>query len=409
MKKVFLICSLLSIFATLPLHSQQSQANVPTDLPDVSVIGNFIGIQSKSSKTFSIQEIELAFQHYLYPSIKTDIFLGLHKDEKGKTELDIEEAYLSFSNLIEILHPNTMSNFGVGAILGKKLINVGKYNPLHPEQVSFVGRPIAIQQFFGGEEGLAGEGASLSYLLPLPFFSQLEVGYWGVSMHQHDDHLNTVSSLQSALGAHNEDDHDIDDHDDDDHDDDTHTTAHSDHENMHGSTMEDAHSTGINYKNSITNARLWNSFELSDSQELELGINMVYGNIGSKNDLEKQEVAGFDLTYTKDFGLGKKLKLQTEFYTAKYGEEDHKRHNQSGGYASAFYSINSYYNTGIRYGFLSKHEDEDHRKTQLSLMLTRQLTETSKFRLQYNTGKEIEKAFIAQFIFGIGPHAHVLQ
>mgnify|MGYP004176378397 CR=1 FL=1 len=33
----------------------------------------------------------------------------------------------------------------------------------------------------------------------------------------------------------------------------------------------------------------------------------------------------------------------------------------------------------------------------------------SKFRLQYNSGENVENTIYAQFIFGMGPHSHVLN
>ena len=80
------------------------------------------------------------------------------------------------SDITSILLPNSDLNLGLGATVGKKLIGIGKVNPTHPEQWQFVDRPIAIQQFFGADHGLSAEGAQASYLLPVEFFSQVELG-----------------------------------------------------------------------------------------------------------------------------------------------------------------------------------------------------------------------------------------
>ena len=51
----------------------------------------------------------------------------------------------------------------------------------------FVDRPILNQIFLGEGHGLSAEGVQFSALLPLPFFSQIEWGYWTASGHGHDD------------------------------------------------------------------------------------------------------------------------------------------------------------------------------------------------------------------------------
>ena len=166
--------------------SAQQQGKA-TDLPMFSVIGNFVGSHNEVEKNFDVQELEFAFQHYLYPSVKADIFAALHKEESGERVFELEEGYVTFSDFFGVLFSDYDSNLGIGAIVGKKLINIGKANQLHFDTRKFVDRPLAIQQFFDGSEGLSGEGATFSYLLPLPFFSQLEIGGWTVDEHAHEE------------------------------------------------------------------------------------------------------------------------------------------------------------------------------------------------------------------------------
>ena len=189
----------------------------------------------------------------------------------------------------------------------------------------------------------------------MPFFSQIEWGYWTASAHE-----------------------------------------------------ETGEAHGVEYENRITNTRLWNSFEVSKSQELELGLNYLQGNPSASSKDDKQTVMGIDVTFNQELA-GQLLKLQAETFQAEYGEEGEAAAKQNGSYVSATYDLTNEYQTGIRYDQLGKHGDEGAEITQLAYMLTRQLTETSKFRLQYNTGESIENTIVAQFIFGMGPHSHVLQ
>jgi hypothetical protein len=338
-----------------------AQSMAPTDLPNFSVIGNFLGSYTEHAKSFDVKEIEISYQHYLYPSVKADVFTAFHKEGSGDVAFGLEEAFLTFSDVIGIIAPNINSNLGLGALVGKKRLGFGKLNSLHPEQWLYVDRPLATQSLLGGAEGLVGEGAQLNYLLPLPFFSQIEAGLWTVSAgHEHEE-------------------------------DDSH-----------------AH-TGIEYENRVFNSRLWNGFELSQSQELEFGLNYMISNVTADESGDKIDVAGLDLTYNLELPADRKFLLKAEAYQAIYGDEGHERETQRGGFILGNLTLNKTYNAGVRYSLLGKHGDEGEADSQLSLMLTRQLTETSKFRLQYSINEHSDDMVAAQIIFGIGPHSHVLQ
>ncbi|MEK9657227.1 MAG: hypothetical protein VW378_02500 [bacterium] len=361
MKKLLTYLLICLYALSITSYAQQKKA---TDLPNISVIGSFLGTHTDEKDDFSVNEIELSFQHMLYPSVKADIFMALHKEGDNKLELALEEAYVTFIDLAGVIAPNMASNLGIGAILGKKMVNFGKLNPLHPEQRKFIDRPLATQQVLGGHESLSGEGAQLAYLLPLPFFSQIELGYWKVAKHEEEESSQT----------------------------------------------EEAH--GVEYEKELLNTRLWNSMAISEQQEIELGLSFLLGNASAESKKEQQELIGLDLSYTHELGVNQKLSLQGEYYNALYGEEDEPnegRKRQIGGFVSAFYSFNASYEAGLRYGTLGKHGDEGQSKTQWSLIAVKQLTDTSKFRLQYNTGDQVEDTAYLQFIFGMGPHSHVLQ
>ena len=356
--KVFLLCILFMVQTNL-VSAQEKKV---TDLPNISVIGSFDASSTKDKKEFNVTELEFAFQHYLYPSVKADIFLGLHKNDKGKRELELEEGYVTFTDVSTLILPNQAS-LGVGMIVGKKLIGIGKINPTHKEQWFFIDKPLAHKTFFGSGHGLSAEGAQFQYLLPLPFFSQASVGYW---------------------------------------------TAQSE---AHG---EEAHE-GIEYKNRILNARSWNSFALSQSQELELGLNYLLGNASSSTKDEQPEVLGLDLTFTQQISANQSLTIAGEFFETQYAEEAHEgeeeesgRKKQTGGFLSAWYKLNQDYQFGARYATLGKHGDEGSDNHAWSYMVTKQLTDTSKFKLQLNTGSD-EDTMLASFIFGMGPHSHVLN
>ena len=266
----------------------------------------------------------------------------------------MEEAYVEFSDVVSLLTMEE-SAYGLSAIVGKKQLGIGKINPLHPEQWDFVDRSVTTQQFFGEDHALAADGLQVMGLLPVSFFSQLELGYWKAEAH-------------SATATH----------------------------------------SSVEYENRILTGRLWNSFALSDEQELQVGINYLLGNASGDTD-DQQEVMVYDVTYSQDLGKNQSYTLLAEIYDAKYGDHGQPREKQNGYFVSGVYQFDAYYDAGVRYAHLGTHGTGGNELSQYSFMLTRQLTDTSKFRVQYNTGTNVEDTILAQFIFGMGPHSHVLQ
>ncbi len=348
---------MLALLMTGGIQAQKQKS--VTDLPDISVIGNFTATRTDSATNFDVKELEFAFQQYLYPSVKADIFTALHKESSGERNFELEEAYLTFSDLIGVIMPNTKKNTGIGAIVGKKFLNVGKMNAKHPEQWEFTDRPLVLKQFLGESENLSAEGGLVMALLPLPFFSQVELGYW------------TASSHAEEAGE------------------------------------EEAHS-GIEYENRLLTGRLWNSFSLSNSKEVELGLSYLLGNATADNSDDKPNVMGVDLSYTQDFSKNKMLTLRSELLQAKYAESGEAKATQSGAFLSGLYKFSPHYQAGIRMGTLGKHGDEGNVKTQWAAVLTRKLTETARVSFQYSTGSNVEDQLTVQMFFGMGPHSHVL-
>lgn len=348
-KCIFYIVGLLVVQQTL--FAQDASKKV-TDNPNISIIGNFNAEMPQNGKsTFQVEEMEFSFQHYLYPSVKADVFVALHKED-GETHMELEEGFVTFTDLVGVLAPNSKWNPGIGAIIGKKRTGIGKVNPLHPEQLPYIDRPLPLLTFFG-DEGLSNEGGQVNVLLPLPFFSQLEVGYWGAEASEESD--------------------------------------------------------SIPYTSSYVTARLWNSFEFSNQKELEFGISGLSGNPDASSDKDKQSLYGFDVTYTVPFTATKWVKTQFEAYQSNYGIDGSDRNKQTGGYLNIQYTPNKYYYLGTRFDYLGDYGSDDSQNSQWAIYAAKQLTDTAKFRLQYNLADKGGNTALAQFIFGMGPHSHVLQ
>lgn len=367
---VGMACFVLTLFFTVNIFSQEKKT--VRDIPDISLLGNLLWTSEKKegksdrSVNFSVEELEIAIQGYLYPSVKGDVFLALHK-ENGETILEIEEAYISFYDIFSTFVPSLKGSIGLGGFVGKKLLAVGKINTIHAGHGYWVERPHVLQHFFGEEHGLSGEGGGLTYLLPLPIFSQIEVGYWNASGSSH---------------AHAHESEDIADEESEEH-------------------------GGLFYKGRLFNARLWNSFSLSEDKEFEFGFSYVLGNASASLSDDRTRMLGGDFLYTHDISHNSVFKVGSEWYSALYSDKPgESRSYQKGAIFNMEFLLNNRYQLGAQFSFLGKHGDEGASTTRYSLIFGKQLTDTSKLRLQYNVDTS---KILLQFVFGMGPHSHVLQ
>lgn len=344
---------------------QEISKRPPTELPNFSLIGianaNF---QENAKRDMGINEIEFAYQSYLFPNVKADVFAAFHLEEDGSRAFELEESYVTFLDLFNVLAPQHNFSFldGTQAIVGRKFLNFGKVNALHAEQLEYSIRPAVLDRFLGGVEGhgLALEGISIARTLPFPFFAQLEVGVWDYT----------------------------DAHD------------HGDEEEAEEATPE----YGLN----IYTTRLWTSFAVSEKSELEFGSSAVLSGPDGNPD-DKVTTIGGDITYTYILAPRRKFLLQAELLQTEYhnhaAEVDEKL---TGGYIYTSLDLSRTWTGGLRYDgvegavALSGY-------SAFSVILRRQLTETSQFRFQYVSPKDGDTQFITQFVFGFGPHAHVLQ
>lgn len=163
-------------------------------LPDISLVGDIVNqssiIHEKFRNNFMIREFELAVQGYIHPKIRVDAFASAHaeighqevhnhEEEHNHSQshssdghihggLNFEEGYITF---LQIVGP-------LGGRLGRKYIEFGKFNPLHPEQWLYVDIPLVLQDNFG-RENLIGDGGNISLLFPAEtVVLKIEAGVW---------------------------------------------------------------------------------------------------------------------------------------------------------------------------------------------------------------------------------------
>ncbi len=359
------------------------------ELPEISAI---VDIQALSTDAESdpndnkirIKEIELGFQGYLNPSVRGDLIISVEQeylaDDTTETELDIEEAHISFLDL-----PG-----GLQAQVGRKLMGFGRLNPIHPHHWAFSDTPLALNNLFGDHPWL-DDGAELSYLIPNPgdLYLKVSVGIWnGKQLGHAHDHGD-------------EDDHDAEDHeehaDEDDHDDEY------DHEDDH-EAEEHGHDEVIDWDGSVFTGRAFADLPLTERLSAQLGYS-VAGDEG--NNL----LHGADLVVKYQWPKTyRNVKWHSEWF--RY-DRDEDGASPSGVFSLLQVSLDKYWSVGGRYDWTELLEDEEQDMWAGSGFLTYHLTHTTYVRGQYQYKEhedgEEENIFMAQMVWGIGPHSHRLS
>lgn len=125
--------------------------------PDISVIGNFVGVAGKNpmstEPSLSLSEVEVAFQAVVDAYARADFFVAVSPEGA-----EVEEGFITFTAL--------PANLLLKA--GKMRAQFGKLNTLHTHRLPSVDRALVTDNLLGGEEGLSDAGLSLAYLANNP-------------------------------------------------------------------------------------------------------------------------------------------------------------------------------------------------------------------------------------------------
>ena len=108
---------------------------------------------------FNLQQVELTYGANVDPYFRADAALVLTPEG-----IEIEEAYGTTLGL-----PGNLQ-FKVGQFF----TSFGRHNVSHPHGWDFADKPLVLGRMFGGD-GLRNPGAQLSWLTPLPWYSELIV------------------------------------------------------------------------------------------------------------------------------------------------------------------------------------------------------------------------------------------
>jgi len=355
--------------------------------PDISLVVDVKGILSDTEtnpldEKIMLEHAELALQGYLYPGIRADFIgaIGQHPEDGGDihTHTEIEEGYVSFLDL--------PANFQLQ--LGRKLLDFGRLNPIHSHHWAIPDTPLPLRRIFG-DHSWYDDGFQVSTLIPNPWdlYFKVQGGIWnGRSLdHEHNN-------------AHNEEH--------------SHEVA--------------AFKGPVDWDGHVFTGRASLDFFLSEDANLMAGYSFA-GDEGTESVLH-----GADLTLVYRWPMSyRKLRWQNEFFFGDFelpGEpllallhENHDEHGHVhignydadawGLYSLLQLTLTKYWETGVRYDWWDGDylDDEWGATAFLSYFFTHSMYLRPAYRYSELADGEDEHAFLLQFVWGLGPHAHRLE
>lgn len=348
--------------------------------PDISLVADVKGLLSDTDtnpldEKIMLEHAELAIQSYLWPGIRADFIgaIGQHPEDGGHihTHTEVEEGYVSFLDL--------PANFQLQ--VGRKLLDFGRLNPIHPHHWAIPDTPLPLRRLFG-DHSWYDDGFQVSTLIPNPWdvYFKVQGGVWnGRALGEAEDHEREDAAIENnVLGFQGP----------------------------------------VDWGGRVYTARASLDLILSDDTNLMTGYSLAGGEGGDS------VVHGADLTLIHRWPQSyKKIRWQNEFFFGDFelAREDslEDETGQTGKYdadAWGLYSLlqltlSKYWETGARYDWWNGDypEDEWGATAFLSYYFTHSMYVRPSYRYSELADGEDEHAFMLQFVWGLGPHAHRLE
>ncbi len=329
---------------------------------------------------FTVPNVELTFDGAVDPYFKGFSALVYKLDKNGETGVELEEAWAQTTSL----------PWNLQAKAGQMLTDFGRQNAQHPHAWAFVDQPLVLNQMFGSD-GLRGQGAKLSWLLPTDIYTEA-----------------MVSVLNSAGGT-------------------TSSFRSEESGEIHGGVPVDREVGSLT--DLLIVPRLTTSLDLTETQTIVLGASAGFGpnNSGSS---ARTSIYGVDAYYKWKAEAAQAgfpfVAWQTELISRRYGAADRVALDDAGatlraetlsdwgGYSQLLWGIRPRVILGLR-GDVTRNSAasfESELRTnreRVSPNLTWYPSEFSKLRLQYNVdrraGLGTEHSLWLQFEFMMGAHA----
>jgi len=339
--------------------------------PDVSVVADVQALFSSNPhdpnrNKVRVKEVELAFQGTLYPGIRADIIPAFEmvysEDGDVSLEVDLEEAYITFFQIPYVSEVVPLQLQG-----GRKLLNFGVLNPIHPHHWPFADTPLMLVNLFGEhpwyDDGFQG---SITVPNPLDVFLKTTFGFWnGRNLAHH--------------------------HGDDEHD----------HEHAAAVVPEP-----VDWRGHVFLSRTVLGFPLGERLNARLGYSIAWDE-GFYTVLNEA-----DLTLTLRFpGTFHRIRWQNAFFSADRSEGDTTRF---GGYSLLVSDLSKNWQAGARYDRAQVLNpdvtgDEWAGTGFLTYYFTHNLYLRGQYRYRKTLDREDEHNGYVQMVFGLGPHSHRLE
>ena len=341
-----------------------------------------VGDHDPQQRGFNARNIELAFDGAVDPYFEGFANIVFKLDNDNETSVEVEEAFMQTTSL-----PFNLQLKG-----GQFFAAFGRLNPTHPHTWDFADTPL-VNGLFLGPDGLRGVGAQASWILPLPWYSQL------------------IFASQNGRGS----------------------TGFSfrnpgDDGMFFDRITTDREARGL--QDFVWIPRFENSFNLSDTQTVLAGVSGAFGS-NETGANSRTQIYGADLLYkwksSHAEGGFPFVKWQTEFmyrrFEAGRGADESfpvaETFHDWGLYSQVLWGFKKGWVAGIRGDYVHMQDsmftdDLDRQpRWRLSANLTWYPTEFSKIRLQYNqdfleqnfflSAKQVESIFL-QWEFILGSH-----
>src|SRR5437764_4872462 len=121
-----------------------------------------VGDHDPQQRGFNARNIELAFDGAVDPYFEGFANIVFKLDNDNETQVEVEEAVLQTTSL----------PFNLQLKAGQFFAAFGRINPTHPHTWDFADAPIVHGRILG-PDGLRGVGAQISWIVPVPWYSQL--------------------------------------------------------------------------------------------------------------------------------------------------------------------------------------------------------------------------------------------
>ena len=340
------------------------------------------GGHDPSQRGFTVQNVELTLQGAVDPYFDAFATIIYLLDRKGESVIELEEAWMQTTTL----------PFGLQVKAGQFLSPFGRQNQIHPHAYDFADTSLVNGRLLG-PDGMRSAGVQVSWLAPLPWFSEFTVAAQNGN--------GETGYLFRNRG-----------------DDDLFYNRETLDRNLRG-------------PQDLTYVTRWtNSFDLTATQTLLMGVSGAFGpnNTGSST---RTQLYGADIFYKwkspRSEGGFPFVKWQTEGMLARFeagegaaGDAPRETFNDWGAYSQVLWGFRKGWVAGLRGDFLNFEEstftDDPTRQDRwrVSANLTWYPTEFSKIRLQYNhdlfeanrtLGRQAADSIFLQFEFILGAHA----